>query len=592
MMFLDPALISALVVVAVLGAIASNRVPQDAAMVAGMVALLLFGVLTPAQALAGFANTGLATIAVLYVMVAGLRETGAMAWATQRLVGSPSSVTDALLKLTLPTGMLSAFINNTPVVAIFIPVVQGWSSRFRLPASKLMMPLSFISILTGTCTLIGTSTNLVVDGLMRQHQGAGFGLFDITPVGIPVAIAGLAYILFFSERLLPDRASAVDQLENARQYAFELKVVTGGALVGRTIEQAGLRHMPHAYILEIEREGRLITAVGADEVLRAGDRLICVGVVDALTELRRVPGLEIAEGQAFKLDLKHAQRRMLELVVAPSASFANMSVRDSRFRSSYDAAILSVSRDGERLGGKVGDLVLRGGDTLLVEADAGFARRHRFNRDFLLVSALQDSAPPDFGRAPLALAILFAVIVVSSFDWLSLLEAGFLGVAAMVATRCLTLDVARDSMEWPVLIVIGASFAIGLALDESGAAAAFAHGLLGVAGATPVAALVAIYLATVIATELITNNAAAALMFPLAIATAEALGVSHLPFAVAIMFAASASFLTPIGYQTNLMVYGPGGYRFGDYLRFGFPLTIIVAAVTLVLVPVIFPFNP
>jgi di/tricarboxylate transporter len=577
---LDPALLSALVVLAVLAAIASNRLPQDAAMVGGMVALLLAGVLTPAQALAGFANTGLATIAVLYVLVAGLRETGAMAWATQRLVGSPRSVTDALLRLTLPTGTLSAFINNTPVVAIFIPVVQGWASRFRLPASKLMMPLSFIAILTGTCTLIGTSTNLVVDGLMREHDGVGFGLFDITPVGIAVALAGLVYILLGAERLLPDRASAVDQLENARQYAFEL-----------TIEQAGLRHMPHAYLLEIERDGRLITAVGADEVLRSGDRLVCVGVVDALAELRRVPGLEIAEGQAFKLDLKHAQRRMLELVVAPSAAFVGKSVRDSRFRSSYEAAILSVSRDGERLGGKVGDLVLRGGDTLLVEADAEFARRHRFNRDFLLVSALQDSTPPDFGRAPLALAILFAVILVSSLDWLSLLEAGFVGVAAMVATRCLTLDAARDSVEWPVLIVIGASFAIGLALERSGAATAFAGALLGGAGSTPFAALVAIYLATVVATELITNNAAAALMFPLGIATADALGVSHLPFAVAIMFAASASFLTPIGYQTNLMVYGPGGYRFGDYLRFGFPLTIIVALVTLALVPIVFPFQ-
>ncbi len=588
----DPALLSTLVVLGVLVAIASNRIPQDAAMVGGMVALILTGVLTPAQALAGFANTGLATIAVLYIFVAGLRETGSMAWATQRLVGNPRSVTDALLKLMLPAGTLSAFINNTPVVAIFIPVVQGWASRFRLPASKLMMPLSFIAILTGTCTLIGTSTNLVVDGLLQQRTGQGLGMFDITPVGLAVAVVGLGYILLFANRLLPDRASAVDQLENARQYAFELKVVADGALVGRTIEQAGLRHMPHAYLLEIQRGGHLITAVGADEVLQSGDRLVCVGVVDALTELRRVPGLEIAEGQAFKLDLKHAQRRMLELVVAPSAPFVGQTVRDSRFRSTYDAAILSISRDGERLGGKVGDLVLRGGDTLLVEADAGFARRHRFNRDFLLVSALQDSAPPDFRRAPLALTLLLAVILVSTFEWMSLLEAGFLGIAAMVATRCLTLDAARDSIEWPVLIVIGASFAIGLGLDQSGAAAYFATALLGYAGTDPVLALVAIYIATVIVTELITNNAAAALMFPFGLATAQALGVSHLPFAVAIMFAASASFLTPIGYQTNLMVYGPGGYRFGDYVRFGLPLTLVVAVVTLLMLPRYFPFHP
>jgi di/tricarboxylate transporter len=592
MLHFDPSTIATLVALGVLAAIATNRVPQDAAMVAGMVALLLAGVLTPEQALAGFGNTGLATIAVLYLLVAGLRETGAMAWATQRLVGNPTSVTDALLRLAAPTGVLSAFVNNTPVVAIFIPVVQGWASRFRLPASKLLMPLSFIAILTGTCTLIGTSTNLVVDGLLRRDGGAGLGMFAITPIGLAVAGAGLLYLFLAADRLLPDRASAVEQLANARQYAFELRVVAGGPLVGRTIGQAGLRHMAQAYVLEIEREGRLVTAVGADEVLRANDRLVCVGVVDAITELRRVAGLEIAEDQAFKLDLTHAQRRLVELVVSPSAPFVGSSVRDSRFRSNYDAAILSVSRDGARLAGKVGDMVLRAGDTLLVEADAGFANRHRFNRDFLLVSALRDSSPPDFARAPLALAILAAVVLASSVGWLGLLEAGLLGAGVMVATRCLTLDAARDSIEWPVLIVIGASFAVGMGLERSGAAASFAALLMSYGGADPFRALLVVYLATVLFTELITNNAAAALMFPLGVATATALGVSPLPFAVAIMFAASASFLTPIGYQTNLMVYGPGGYRFGDYLKFGLPLTLIVGAVTLALVPRFFPFNP
>jgi Trk K+ transport system NAD-binding subunit len=330
-------------------AIATDRVPQDAAMVAGMVALIVTGVLEPAEALAGFANTGVATIGVLYILVAGLRETGAMPWATQRLIGSPTTVQSALLRMVVPAGALSAFVNNTPVVAIFIPVLQGWASRFRLPASKLMMPLSYIAILAGTCTLIGTSTNLVVDGLLRSHQGSGLGMFDITPVGLIVATAGVAYILLFANSLLPDRAGAVEQLENARQYAFEMRVVPGGALVGRSIGEAGLRSMANAYLLEIERQGHLVTAVGADEVLQAGDLLVCVGVVDTLAELRRTPGLEIAEEQPFKLDLRHAQRRLVELVVAPSAPFVGSTIRDARFRSRYDAAILSVSRDGERL---------------------------------------------------------------------------------------------------------------------------------------------------------------------------------------------------------------------------------------------------
>jgi di/tricarboxylate transporter len=249
-----------------------------------------------------------------------------------------------------------------------------------------------------------------------------------------------------------------------------------------------------------------------------------------------------------------------------------------------------VSRDGARLVGKVGDMVLKGGDTLVIEAGHDFAREHRYDRAFLLVSELQDSSPSDFSRAPLALTILGSVVFTATFGWLTLLEAGFVGVGLMVVTRCLTLEAARKSIEWSVLIVIASSFALGLAIQSSGAAAGFAQLLLGFAGDNPMRALVLVYFTTVVFTELITNNAAAALMFPLAVATATELGVDYMPFVIATMFAASASFLTPIGYQTNLMVYGPGGYRFGDYARFGLPLTVIVAVTTLTLVPQFWPF--
>jgi di/tricarboxylate transporter len=587
---LDPAYLAIAVAVGMLLAIASNRVPQDAAMVGGMVILLIAGVLQPVQALEGFGNPGLITIAVLYVVVAGLRETGSMEWVTQRFIGNPKSLPDALARLAVPTGGLSAFVNNTPVVAIFIPVAQAWSSRFGIPASRLMMPISFIAILTGTVTLIGTSTNLVVDGLMQKELGhPGLSLFSIAPLGIPVAIAGVLYIVLFAGKLLPDRAGAVQQLTEAKQYAFEMRVLAGGPLVGKTLAEVGLRNMPNAYVFELRRGARLVTAVGSDEVLEADDVLVCVGVVDAVADLRRIPGLAVAEDQAFKLDLSHGQRCLVELVVAANAPFVGMSVRESRFRTEYEAAILSISRNGERLAGKVGDIVLQAGDTLLVEASREFAARHRYDRAFLLVSTLQGSTPPDFKRAPLALGILFAMILVSSFDWLSLLEAGFLASFAMLVTGCLSLNHARDSVEWPVLVVIGASFAIGLALERTGAAALIANGMMTVAGRDPFLTLAVVYVATVIFTEFITNNAAAALMFPIGVASATALGVDWLPFAIAIMFGASCSFLTPVGYQTNLMVYGPGGYRFMDYVRFGLPLTLIVMALTLTLAPVFWP---
>ena len=589
---LDPAFLALGVVVATLFAIASNRVPQNAAFVGALVVLLLVGVLSTEQALAGFANSGVATIAVLYVIVAGLRETSAMEWALTRLLGNPRDLKDGLLKLLLPASVLSAFINNTPVAAILIPVAQGWQSRFRLAPSKLLMPLSFTVVLAGTCTLIGTSTNLVVDGLLRKSGHPGLGMFDITPIGVAVTVVGLVYLLLFADRLLPERAGAVAQLENARQYAFELRVLPGGLLVGKTIEEAGLRQMTHAYVLEIERDGRLMTAVGADEVLQADDRLVCVGIVAALADLRRISGLAIAEDQTFKLDLKRAQRCLVELVVSPSAPFVGQSVRAARFRSEYGAAILSISRDGARLAGKVGDIELRGGDTLLIETDVGFESRHRFDRSFLLVSALRDSTPPDLSRAPLALGILIAVIAVSTIGWLDLLVAGFLGAGAMLVTRCVSLDAARRSLDWEVLMVIAASLGLGTALQVTGAATLVAEALVGAAAAQPLAALAAVYLTTLVFTELISNNAAAALMFPIALAASQQLGVDPMPFVVGVMFAASLSFITPIGYQTNLMVYGPGGYRFMDYVRFGTPLTVLTTLVALALIPLVFPFAP
>jgi len=325
-------------------------------------------------------------------------------------------------------------------------------------------------------------------------------------------------------------------------------------------------------------------------VLESGDVLVCIGIVDAVADLRRIPGLEVAEKQAGKLDLHNAQRRLVELVVSPTAPFVGKSVKQAEFRGHYRAAILSISRAGERLSGKVGDIVFAAGDTLLVEAARDFARRQRYNRDFLLVSALDDSTPPDFRRAPLALAILVAMIVVSAAGLLSLLEAAFLAGGAMVGTRCVSLDAARRSIEYPVLIVIAASFALGEALERSGAARDIAGWMVQLAASDPMMTLIMIYIATVAFTEVITNNAAAVLMFPIAVASANSLGVAPMPFLIAIMFAASASFLTPIGYQTNLMVYGPGGYRFGDYFRFGLPLTILVGLVTLSLVPRLWKF--
>jgi di/tricarboxylate transporter len=583
--------ITLLVVASVLVLLTSTRLDTDVVLVAAMIAVILAGVVTPGEALVGFSNTGVLTIAALYIVVAGLRETGAMAWISRWVLGRPKSLRTAQTKLMLATGALSAVINNTPVVALFIPVAQEWSSRFGFPISKLLLPMNHVVILAGMCTLIGTSTNLIVNSLLTNAvPDNALGLFDLIWIGLPLTAVGMAYALLASGRLLPDRQGPVEQLENARQYSVDARVLPGGPLVGRSIAEVGLRSMKHAFVLEISRSERLIAAVRPEEVLQANDRVTFVGVVDAVNELRRIPGLSVAEDQRFQLNLRNSQRCLVELVLAPSAPVAGHTVREASFRGTYGAAIISISREGERLEGKLGDVRLRGGDTLLVEADNSFVERHKYNRDFLLVSSLQDSAPPDFRRAPFAFLILLGMLIVATSEIVPLFEASFIAAGLMVATGCVSLSVGRRSIEYPVLAGIAASFALGAALTESGAAALLGGWIGDVAGADPFWSLVVLYAATVVITELITNNAAGVLMFPIAMAVSQEAGANYLPYVIAIMVGASAGFITPIGYQTNLMVYGPGGYRYMDYVRFGVPLSLLVGIVTVLLVPRVWPF--
>ncbi len=579
------------VVAGVLVLLTTTRLDTDVVLVGAMITLTLLGILKPDQALQGFASSGVMTIAALYIVVAGLRETGAMAWLSRTVLGKPGSLEVAQSKLMLVTGALSSVVNNTPVVALFIPIAQEWSSRFGYSISKLLLPMNHMVILAGMCTLIGTSTNLVVHAmLVKAVPDADLQLFDLAWIGLPLSILGFGYMLVASRWLLPDRKGPVEQLENAREYAVEARVLPGGPLAGRTIAEVGLRSMKYAFVLDIKRGERLLTAVGPGEILEENDRITFVGVVDAVNELRRMPGISVAEDQTYQFDLHHGKRWLVEIVLAPGAPVVGYTVKESNFRSLYGAAIISISREGARIAGKVGDVRLEAGDVLLVEAAQGFVQRHKYNRDFLLVSRLQDSTRPNFARAPLASLILVAMLVLSAMEFVPLFQASFIAGGLMIATGCLSLPIARRSIEYPVLAGIAASFALGFALAESGAAALLAGWIGDLARGDPFWALVVLYASTVVLTELITNNAAGVLMFPIAMAVAQDGNVSYMPYVVSVMVGASAGFITPIGYQTNLMVYGPGGYRWSDYIRFGVPLSIIVGVATMLIVPRVWPF--
>jgi di/tricarboxylate transporter len=589
------------VVIGVLALLALTRIAADAVLAAALTALLAvpvptdagwkMGVLSPSDALGGFSNTGMLTVGVLFIVVAGLRETGGIDWIATRFLGRPKGERSALVRIMVPVWGMSVFLNNTPVVAMMIPAVQDWAKRHKLSPSKLMIPLSYSAILGGTCSLIGTSTNLVVAGLViSQTDLPALGMFDITWVGLPAALIGAAFLIFVGPKLLPKRGGGDAALDDPKEYALELIVPAGSPMADKTVEQAGLRSLPGCFLVEVEREGEIISAVGPDQVLKADDRLLFVGVVESIRDLANTRGLALATNQVFKLDSPRFRRRLFEAVVAPGSALASKTIKESRFRNRYNGAVIAVARNGERLRGKLGDIRLLGGDLVLVEADPGFVDRVGSSKDFLLVRPLEDSAPRRHSRAPIALAILVMMVALATFEVYPMLVAALLAAGAMVLTRCCTLTEARRSIDWSVLIVIGAALGLGKAMDQTGAARLLADGVLSVVGSNPWLVLLAVYAVTSLLTEVITNNAAVALIFPIAQASASALGVDFMPFIIAIMMAGSASFATPLGYQTNLMVYGPGRYTFADFLRIGIPMNVLLGLATVVITPLMFPF--
>ncbi|WP_430459473.1 SLC13 family permease [Thalassolituus sp. LLYu03] len=570
-------------------ALISNKLAPEKLFLAVLGVLLLSDVLSPKDSLAGFSNVGLFTIAALYVVVGGLRDTGATHLLRRYLVGSPKSQASAFNRMLPVTVVLSAFVNNTPIVAMFTTLAQGLSKRFSLRLSGILIPVSYASILGGLCTLIGTSTNLVVDGLIQQQGLEGFSLFEIAWVGLPIAVVGFFYMKLAAPSLLPAREGSMEQFDHVREYMVEMVIQPSSELVKRSIQDAGLRNLPGLFLVEVEREGQVLSAVRPRTVLEAGDRLVFAGSPESVLELRNIHGLTLADDQRFKLDGNRSDRRLFEAVLSPSNPMIGMSIKEARFRHRYSAVVLSVSRHGERLKGKLGELILEAGDTLLIEAQKGFLMRYRNSRDFLLVSKLAETNHAEERKALLAVGIFLAMIVASATGLLSIFESSVVAAGAMLATGCIAFEDAGKSIDYPVLLVIACAFGLGAAVQNVGLASAVAATLLEFVK-TPWGALAAVYVTTVFLTELMTNNAAAIIVLPIALSTAQTLGVNYEPFAIAVMVGASASFMTPTGYQTNLMVMGPGGYRFMDYVKFGAPLSLIVGVMALLLIPQFWEF--
>ncbi len=578
------------VVIGCLVLLVRGRQAPEHIMLAGVVALLAIGVLTPSQALAGFSNAGMITVAAMFVIAAGLRETGAIGLIVRYLFGQTNHVRHAQLRVMLPTLGLSAFLNNTPVVATFIPAVTTWARRHSIATSKLLIPLSYAAILGGSCTLIGTSTNLVINGLWLSQGGPGLGMFELAWVGIPIAVTGIVYMLAVGPWLLPEHKSDKGLFDNPREYTVEMIVDPDGPLVDQTIMEAGLRHLGKLFLVEINREGRVVPAVNSEERLRPNDRLVFAGDVNAIVELQKIRGLLPVLSQDRSLEKQVPERKLVEVVVSPRCPLLNQTLRQSRFHTFYGATVIAVGRGGKRVAGGLGEVVLHAADTLLLEARPVWVQRHKYSPDFLLVSSVDNSEMPRHERAVYAWLILAGVVISVTTGLFDMLTASLVGAGLMVASRCVSGNVARRSIDTQVLLIIAASFALGKALQVTGAADFIAQHLLTLPGDQPWLVLLLSYLFTSLLSAVITNNAAAVIMFPIVVATAGTLDVSTVPFIITIMLAASASFATPIGYQTNLMVMGPGNYRFSDFIRIGLPLNFLLAFVSVLVIPLVWPF--
>lgn len=582
--------------------IARDRVGPDLTLFGALAVVVALGVLDLKQAAVGFANPALLTIGALFVVAAAMRETGALVVITRWVFGQTRTPRLGLLRLVLPTALLSAFVNNTPIVAMFIPATRSFARRIGENPSRFLMPLGFAAMLGGTCTLIGTSANLVVSGQLEASGQTPLGMLEIGWVGVPTMFVGVAYLMTVGHYLLGRRRSPSDSLEGeeVREYLAEVRVAADSPLAGRTVEEAGLRHLPKLFLAEIHRDGGdVVRPVSPSTRLRVGDLLVLSGVASTVADLRGLPGLQPVD----ELEVGDLDRHLFEVVVSHRSVLLGRTVRDVGFRRRYDAAILAVHRAGERIDDRIGDIVLQPGDTLMLSASPGFRATWRDSTDFYVVSAVDEQVPPRYRAANAAMAVLLLLVLIPVgttllhpvVPWLPEVPIGVLAVVAVVALLalgCVTPRQARQSVDWSVLVVIGSALGLSQALAASGAATSIAAGVVSVTSWMPALGLLAvIYVLCVIGASLLTNAGAAALLFPVAISVAEAAQLDPRPFAIVVALAASAGFASPVGSNATLLTYGPGGYRYLDYTRVGLPLNVLCLAVALVVVPWVWPLS-
>ncbi len=566
--------------------------PPAITMLIGTGILLISGVISPTQFLEGFSNEILLTIAMLCIIVRSLEVNGVLEAVGKKVLIKSKNFAFQMLSMCVPVATASAFLNNTSIVLLMTPIVRKWSLKNKLSPSKFLIPLSYAALFGGACTLIGTSTNLVVHGLLRRYSPElGFGFFELAYVGVPCALAGLFYLVTFCRYLLPDRldpASAVS--EETREFTAEFIVGPDCPLVNKTIKEGARRYFRGELLIQIERNENAIDSPSPDLVIFVGDRLVFVGDINQIAELHAIRDLKSQADPHFKLDVSSSH--FSEVVIPTTSLLVGKTLRRINFRNTYGASVMAVYRQGWRVLGNVRDIILQAGDTLMLLSGEPWLGANFYNKDFYYIRHHEKLVVFNPWRAGFVILTLLGMVIAASMGT-SIMIASMATVFLLFATRSITFREAQNSIMWNILLLIACSFALGRAMETTGVAAYLAEIILALVGSNPFMLVGGIILMTIICTELMTNNAAALIMFPIAITAAKLAGYHSLEavkaIGVSVAIGASCAYAVPTGYQTHMMVYGPGGYKFTDFFKTGVFMDLMIWLIATSLIPRIWP---
>lgn len=587
----------AIVIAIVVGAavlFATEKLPVDMTAILVMAVLLLSGIITPEEGISGFSNTATVTVAAMFIISAALNKTGAVLF-----VGELASKMFkynfwlGVVVMMMAVGVLSAFINNTPVVAVFIPVVLRIAASNKISSSKILMPLSFASMFGGVCTLIGTSTNILVSSIAVQYGQPAFSMFEFTSLGLLFFGAGLIYMVFVGIRMIKakDVPSDLTQKYSMSDYLTDIVLLPEAKSVGTRLVESPLIKEVEIDILDVVRNGRRLLRPTSEIVFEANDVLRVRGDVKKIQDLKDRVGIKLKSDLKLKdEDFKAEDLQLVEAIISPNSRLIGKTIKSSRFRNLYRANALALRHSGQLYHTDFIDVPLKPGDALLLEVRKENLEDLKRDPDFVLVSGVD---LPKYRKSKIipALLIVVGVIVTATLNVMPIMISAIIGSILLVFTKCISLEESYKSIEWNIVFLLGGILSLGIALEKTGAALLLANNIVSLIGFLgPVAIVAAFYLITSLFTEIMSNNASAVLLAPIAIAVAESMGISARPLLMAVTFAASASFMTPVGYQTNTMIFGVGQYKFSDFLKVGAPLNLIFWILATIFIPIFFPF--